>query len=56
MLITGATGSDGRELLTQLSGLGVALRAMVRTPSDQEREFLQGAELAKADFDDADRI
>ncbi len=55
ILITGATGSNGREVLRQLSGHGVALRAIVRTP-DQQRELLQGAELVKADFDDADSI
>src|SRR5262249_44829037 len=56
ILITGATGSNGRELLRELSGLGVPLRAMVRPQSDQKSALLQSAELAKADFDDADSI
>jgi uncharacterized protein YbjT (DUF2867 family) len=56
ILVTGATGSNGRELLRQLSALGVAVRAMVRPGSGRANDLLQDVELATADFDDGPSI
>ncbi len=56
ILVTGATGSNGRELLNRLLALGVAVRAMVRPRSGQANDLPQGVELAKADFDDGASI
>src|SRR5215468_5652146 len=51
ILVTGASGSNGTEIVKRLSGMGAAVRAMVRTPSDQAKSILPGMEIATADFD-----
>jgi len=51
ILVTGANGSNGSEIVKRLSGMGAAVRAMVRTPSDQAKGILPGVEIATADFD-----
>ena len=52
ILVTGATGSNGSELLKRLSTLGVTVRAMVRSTSRRPNHLPRGVELATADFDD----
>jgi uncharacterized protein YbjT (DUF2867 family) len=52
ILITGATGTVGRELAKQLSARGVPYRAMVRSSKDAEAFLaLEGAEAVIGDFD-----
>jgi uncharacterized protein YbjT (DUF2867 family) len=54
ILITGATGSNGRELIAQLLAHGVAIRAMARktpeTPFPSEVQFVAG------DFDNSESL
>jgi uncharacterized protein YbjT (DUF2867 family) len=52
ILVTGATGTNGGELLKRLSALGMPLRAMVRSTSRLPNDLHRGIELATADFDD----
>lgn len=51
ILVTGATGTVGREVVRQLSGRGVPVRAMVRDRSRAEGPALPGVELVEGDFD-----
>lgn len=37
ILVTGATGTNGRELIKKLSTAGVAVRGMVRNPHAGDR-------------------
>lgn len=48
ILVTGATGSTGRELVRQLADSGVRFRAMVR---DEEKGHTLGCPFVVADFD-----
>ena len=52
ILITGATGSNGSEILKRLAASDVGVRAMVRKRPDQRTEALPGVEFVTADFDD----
>jgi uncharacterized protein YbjT (DUF2867 family) len=52
ILITGATGSNGREILKRLADKGEVVRAMVRKRPDRGIEASPGVEFAIADFDD----
>ncbi|GIG64894.1 nucleotide-diphosphate-sugar epimerase [Phytomonospora endophytica] len=49
MLVTGATGTVGREVVRQLIAAGIPARALVRAP---DRAALAGAELAAGDLTD----
>ncbi|SPE53372.1 NAD(P)H azoreductase [Verrucomicrobia bacterium] len=51
ILITGATGNNGRELIRQLSAAGQAVRALVRNLADAAILKTHNAELATGDFD-----
>ena len=54
ILVTGATGSNGSELLKLLSARGVPARAMVRrTDRTGSMAALPGIEIVAGDFDDA---
>src|SRR5262245_11052058 len=56
LLVTGATGTNGRLVVRALRASGVSVRAMVQSAgkaSDLERD---GAELAVADFDSPDSL
>jgi uncharacterized protein YbjT (DUF2867 family) len=48
ILVTGASGSNGSEIVRRLSERGVAVRAMVRTPSDQAKDAVPGVESVRA--------
>ena len=52
ILVTGASGSNGSELIKQLSATGASVRAMVRKRRDLENGALPGVEFVTADFDD----
>jgi NAD(P)-dependent dehydrogenase (short-subunit alcohol dehydrogenase family) len=52
ILVTGAGGSNGSELIKQLSATGASVRAMVRKRRDLENGALPGVEFVTADFDD----
>lgn len=57
ILITGATGTIGRELATQLSAKGIPFRAMVRSlETANALASLPGAELVVGDFGDTDSV
>ena len=51
MLLAGATGNVGGEVLSQLSAAGHAVRAMVRNPSKAADLAGPKVELVQADFD-----
>jgi len=56
ILITGATGNNGRELVRQLTAMGQRVRAFVRNPA--EAAHLEGPdiELAVGDFDQPETL
>jgi uncharacterized protein YbjT (DUF2867 family) len=57
ILITGATGNVGRELVKQLSAQKVPYRALVRSSKAAEAlSTLEGAEAVVGDFDKADTL
>ena len=56
ILITGATGNNGAEIVKGLIARGEAVRAMVRKVPEQKDAFPAGVEYAVADFDDADSL
>ena len=51
ILVTGATGTNGREVLKALAARGVAARAMIRS-SDKPAKLPDGVEPVAGDFDD----
>lgn len=52
ILVTGATGNTGSSLLAALEGRGVAVRAMIRSASDEKRVAASSVTPVVADFDD----
>ncbi|THK34023.1 NAD-dependent epimerase/dehydratase family protein [Ensifer sp. MPMI2T] len=56
ILVTGATGTSGRELIRHLSKTGAAFKAMVRKEADREALEPQGVATVVADYPDADRL
>lgn len=52
LLITGATGTVGRELTRLLAERPIPFRAMVRSAKDTESTALAGAEVVTGNFDD----
>lgn len=52
VLVTGATGSTGAEVLAALQRRGVPVRAMVRKDADAQRLRDHGSEAVLGDFDD----
>ena len=56
ILITGATGTNGREIIEQLSAKGVKARAMVRKREDVRLPRTLNVEFIKGDFDDASSL
>jgi uncharacterized protein YbjT (DUF2867 family) len=52
ILVTGATGSNGSELIKRLSAAGVSVRGMVRKQHARANDALPGVEFVTADFDD----
>jgi uncharacterized protein YbjT (DUF2867 family) len=56
ILVTGATGNNGTELIKLLSGGGVTVRGMIRKRDGRTNTPLPGVEFATADFDDPTTI
>jgi uncharacterized protein YbjT (DUF2867 family) len=56
ILITGATGTNGREIVAQLSAKGVRARAMVRKREDVKLPRTRNVEVVHGDFDDASSL
>ena len=54
ILVTGATGGNGSELLKLLAATGLPVRAMVRSPDKAGDAVPDGVELVQGDFDDRD--
>ncbi len=52
ILITGATGSNGSEVVKQLAAAGVPCRAMVRNPDKAAAVRLPGVEIVRGDLAD----
>jgi uncharacterized protein YbjT (DUF2867 family) len=52
ILITGATGTLGHEIVQQLAANGVATRALVRNPAKASLVQLPGVEIVHGDLDD----
>jgi len=53
ILVIGATGTVGRELVPRLLESGQAVRAMSRTPEKARALFGAGVEVARGDVDDS---
>lgn len=51
ILVTGATGTNGREILQALAARGVAAKAMVRS-ADTPPDLPNGITAVAGDFDD----
>jgi uncharacterized protein YbjT (DUF2867 family) len=51
ILVTGATGRVGGEVVRQLAGAGVGVRAFVRDASAARAELPTGVEIAQGDFE-----
>jgi uncharacterized protein YbjT (DUF2867 family) len=56
ILVTGASGTNGIELIKQLSETGAAVRGMIRKPHNRANGALPGVEFVTADFDDTATI
>src|SRR5215469_3489402 len=52
ILVVGATGTNGREVVKQLSARGVPVRAMVRSAEKSPELRLPNVELARGDLGD----
>ena len=51
ILITGATGNNGQELIRQLTAIGQSVRALVRRPAEAAKLDGSNIEVAAGDFD-----
>lgn len=51
ILVTGATGSNGTEIVKLLAARGIPVRAMVRNPERAKEITLPGVEIVAGDFD-----
>ena len=56
ILVTGATGTNGRLVVQALLGAGACVRAMVQDSSRAVELAKAGAKLAVADFDRTDTL
>jgi len=56
IVITGATGTNGRQIVEQLSAKGVRVRAMVREREHVKLPRTLNVELVPGDFDDASSL
>ncbi len=56
ILITGATGTSGSEIVKQLVAKTVAVRALVRNPEKAKWLLELGVEIVQGDFSDPDKL
>jgi len=56
ILVTGATGTNGIELIKQLSAMGAPVKGMVRKRPASRSDSPPGVEFVTADFDDSESI
>lgn len=56
ILVTGASGNNGCELIKLLSNAKVTVRGMIRRPRGLTMAPLPGAEFVTADFDDPESL
>ena len=56
ILITGASGTNGREILKQFAEIGVPVRAMVRSAAKAKDLKAFGAEIVEGDFADPESL
>lgn len=56
VLVTGATGNVGSQVIRELRGRGVSVRAFIRNPDEAAVTLGQEIELAMGDFSDPDSI
>ena len=56
ILITGATGTNGRELIQQLTTRGERVRALVRNPAKSQELAFAGVEVVAGDFDQPESL
>jgi uncharacterized protein YbjT (DUF2867 family) len=56
ILVTGATGTSGREVIHRLSEMGAAFKAMVRKATDREALAGRGIAAVVADYRDPERL
>jgi uncharacterized protein YbjT (DUF2867 family) len=56
ILITGATGNNGQELVRQLTALGQRVRALVRNPADAGKLKDPNLEVVAGDFDQPESL
>jgi len=56
MLITGATGTVGREVVRRLSAQGVEVRAVTRDPRNVDANRLPHVEFVHGDFEDLESM
>lgn len=54
VLVTGATGNVGRQVMSQLRGTGIAVRALTRNPASAE--LPDGVEVVRGDLSDPDTL
>lgn len=56
ILITGATGNNGRDLIRQLTAIGQRVRALVRKPTEATKLDGSNIEVAAGDFDQPESL
>src|SRR5215813_8840580 len=56
ILVTGATGNNGQELVRKLTDMGQPVRAFVRNPAEAARLKGSNIELAVGDFDQPESL
>ena len=56
ILVTGATGYNGQELVRQLTALGQRVRALMRNPADAAKLKIPNLEVAAGDFDNPETL
>jgi uncharacterized protein YbjT (DUF2867 family) len=56
ILVTGATGKNGTEIVTRLAAMGLSFRAMARQVPKQQAHRLPNVEYVTADFDNPESL
>ena len=56
ILVTGATGNNGQDLIRQLTATGQRVRALVRKPTEAAKLDGSNIEVAVGDFDQPESL